>query len=157
MISFSSAFHEQRLYKHACIESDQTKAIIQFMTTMALATTMFFLLLLASSATSNVKSIKLPESDKNLVEFPLNLEYLEAEFYLFAALGKGLDYIQPNLTGGGPPPIGVQTANLSPLIRDIIAQFGYQEVGHVRFILQTLPLFLKKYVLELQFLNLVKS
>ncbi|PWA55201.1 desiccation-related protein PCC13-62 [Artemisia annua] len=65
---------------------------------MALSTTMFFLLL-ASLATSNGKSSKLPESDKNLVEFPLNLEYLEAEFYLFAAIGKGLDNIQPNLTG----------------------------------------------------------
>lgn len=103
-----------------------------------MATTVFFLLLLATSATSNAKSNKLPTSDINVIEFPLNLEYLEAEFYLFAALGKGLDYIGPNLTGGGPPPIGVRRANLSPLIRDIIAQFGYQEVGHVRFILTNL-------------------
>ena len=104
-----------------------------------MATTMFFLLLLASSsATSNEKSNILPKSDIEVLEFPLNLEYLEAEFFLFGALGRGLDYIQPNLTGGGPPPIGVRRANLSPLIRDIISQFGYQEVGHVRFILTTL-------------------
>ncbi|PWA56163.1 hypothetical protein CTI12_AA423800 [Artemisia annua] len=102
-----------------------------------MATTMFFLLLLASLATSNARYNKLPKSDINLLEFPLNLEYFEAEFFLFGALGWGLDYIQPNLTGGGPPPIGARRANLSPLIRDIIAQFGYQEVGHLRAIKST--------------------
>ncbi|GJX59150.1 hypothetical protein Tco_0290540 [Tanacetum coccineum] len=55
------------------------------------------------------------------------------------AVKKGLDSIQPNLTGGGPPPVGVRRANLSPLIRDIIAQFGFQEVGHVRAIKSTVP------------------
>ncbi|PWA43780.1 hypothetical protein CTI12_AA532470 [Artemisia annua] len=104
-----------------------------------MATTMFFLLLLASLATSNARYNKLPKSDINLLEFPLNLEYFEAEFFLFGALGWGLDYIQPNLTGGGPPPIGARRANLSPLIRDIIAQFGYQEVGHLRAIKSTVP------------------
>ncbi|GKB50565.1 hypothetical protein Tco_0901318 [Tanacetum coccineum] len=108
------------------------------MTSIVWTATLFFLLFLASLATSNGQSNELPISDEILVEFPLNLEYLEAEFYLFAALGKGLDSIQPNLTGGGPPPVGVRRANLSPLIRDIIAQFGFQEVGHVRFILTTL-------------------
>nr|GEV11367.1 desiccation-related protein PCC13-62-like [Tanacetum cinerariifolium] len=106
---------------------------------ITMANTMFILLLLASSATSNAKSNKLSKSDINLLEFPLNLEYFEAEFFLFGALGRGLDYIQPNLTDGGPPPIGVRRSNLSPLIRDIIAQFGYQEVGHVRAIKSTVP------------------
>lgn len=104
-----------------------------------MATTVFFLLLLATSATSNAKSNKVTKSDTNILEFPLNLEYMEADFFLFGALGRGLDYIQPNLTGGGPPPIGARRANLSPLIRDIIAQFGYQEVGHVRAIKSTVP------------------
>lgn len=77
----------------------------------------------------------LPESDVNLIEFPLNLEYLEADFFLWAAYGYGLDKLAPNLTGGGPAPVGVQAAKLSPLVRDIIAQFGLQEVGHVRWLL----------------------
>nr|XP_043613826.1 desiccation-related protein PCC13-62-like [Erigeron canadensis] len=94
---------------------------------------LFVSLLLLSSVASTSK-VWLPESDRRLLEFPLNLEYLEAEFYLYGSIGKGLDAIQPNLTGGGPPPIGVKKANLSPLVRDIIAQFGYQEVGHVRAI-----------------------
>ncbi|KAI3512398.1 hypothetical protein L1887_19713 [Cichorium endivia] len=95
-----------------------------------------FLILLAS-ATSDAK-FKLPKSDVNLLEFPLNLEYLECEFFLFGSLGKGLDQIQPNLTGGGPPPIGVRKANLSVLIQDIITQFGLQEVGHIRAIKSTI-------------------
>lgn len=74
----------------------------------------------------------LPQSDVDLLEFPLNLEYLETEFFCWAALGHGLDAIDANLTGGGPPSIGGQSASLSPFIRDIASQFCYQEVGHLR-------------------------
>lgn len=76
----------------------------------------------------------LSKSDIDLVEFPLNLEYFEAEFFLWGALGYGLDVADPSLTMGGPPPIGPKRAKLSPLIRDVIAQFAYQEIGHLRFI-----------------------
>jgi hypothetical protein len=72
-------------------------------------------------------------SDVDLLEFPLNLEYLEAEFFLFGALGHGLDVVAPELADGGPPPIGAKLAKLSKLIKDIIFQFGLQEVGHLRF------------------------
>lgn len=74
----------------------------------------------------------LPQSDVDLLEFPLNLEYLETEFFCWAGLGYGLDGIDANLTGGGPPSIGGQSASLSPFIRDIATQFCYQEVGHLR-------------------------
>lgn len=77
----------------------------------------------------------IPQSDVDLIEFPLNLEYLEAEFFLYASLGYGLDKVDPNLTMGGPPPIGARRAKLSPFVRDIILQFAYQEVGHVRYVL----------------------
>ncbi|XP_022155238.1 desiccation-related protein PCC13-62 [Momordica charantia] len=79
----------------------------------------------------------IPKSDVDLIEFPLNLEYLEAEFFLYASLGYGLDKVDPNLTMGGPPPIGARRAKLSPFVRDIILQFAYQEVGHVRAIKAT--------------------
>lgn len=72
-------------------------------------------------------------SDRDRIQFALNLEFLEAEFFLHAALGKGLDAISPKLTLGGPPPIGAQKANLDPLVRRIIEEFGYQETGHVRY------------------------
>lgn len=78
-------------------------------------------------------TIKVPESDIDLLEFPLNLEFLEAEFFLYGSLGYGLDKVAPNLTKGGPPPIGGKIANLDHFTRDIILQFALQEVGHLRF------------------------
>ncbi|KAL4560171.1 hypothetical protein LXL04_032320 [Taraxacum kok-saghyz] len=95
------------------------------------------LLILFASATAD-REFKLPKSDEMLLEFSLNLEYLECEFFLNGATGWGLDQIQPNLTGGGPPPIGVRKANLSLFTRDIIYQFGLQEVGHIRAIKSTI-------------------
>ncbi|PHU04407.1 Desiccation-related protein PCC13-62 [Capsicum chinense] len=80
----------------------------------------------------------MPKLDVDLVEFPLNLEYLEAEFFLWGSLGYGLDKFAPELADSGWPPIGAQIAKLSPLIRDVIIQFGFQEVGHLRAIKDTL-------------------
>ncbi|KAL5097831.1 hypothetical protein RYX36_002158 [Vicia faba] len=71
-------------------------------------------------------------SDVDLLEFPLNLEYLEAELFLYGTLGHGLDEVAPELAEGGPPPIGAKLAILGPLVKDIIFQFGMQEVGHLR-------------------------
>ncbi|XP_020221858.1 desiccation-related protein PCC13-62 [Cajanus cajan] len=73
-------------------------------------------------------------SDVDLLEFPLNLEYLEAEFFLFGTLGHGLDVVAPNLTGGGPPPIGAKLVQLDSLAKDFLLQFAFQEVGHLRAI-----------------------
>ncbi|OMO53447.1 desiccation-related protein PCC13-62-like protein [Corchorus capsularis] len=87
--------------------------------------------------TANKTSSSIPKSDVNLLEFPLNLEYLEAEFFLFGALGYGLDKFAPNLTGGGPSPKGAKKANLGPWTRDVITQFAYQEVGHLKAIKKT--------------------
>ncbi|XP_071722173.1 desiccation-related protein PCC13-62-like [Rutidosis leptorrhynchoides] len=79
----------------------------------------------------------LSQSDVDLLEFPLNLEFLEAEFFLFGSLGYGLDKVNPNLTNGGPPPKGAKLARLDPVTQDIISQFAFQEVGHLRAIQKT--------------------
>lgn len=81
----------------------------------------------------------IPQADADLIEVALNLEYLEAEFFLNSAYGKGLDYFDPSLAAGGPPPIGAQQANLDALTKDITEQLGLQEVGHLRAIKQTIP------------------
>lgn len=109
-------------------------------TTSATATVFIsFLLLLLLVRTSfcsddnvNFKTV-VPQSDADLLEFPLNLEYLEAELFLWASLGQGLDSVAPDLTMGGPPPVGARKATLDPFTNDVILQFAYQEVGHLRF------------------------
>ncbi|RXH71837.1 hypothetical protein DVH24_025338 [Malus domestica] len=77
------------------------------------------------------------KSDVDLLEFPLNLEYLEAEFFLYGSLGYGLDKVYPSLAQGGPSPIGAKKAHLDHFTRDVIEQFGWQEVGHLRAIKKT--------------------
>ncbi|KAL3634663.1 hypothetical protein CASFOL_021717 [Castilleja foliolosa] len=115
---------------------------ISTLTTTVLITA---LLLLGGSTSSDTNRTprhggkQLPAKDIDLLEFPLNLEYLEAEFFSWGALGYGLDKYAPNLTMGGPPPIGAKKANLTPFIRDIITQFAFQEFGHLRAIKKTVP------------------
>ncbi|KAL8153614.1 hypothetical protein V2J09_011374 [Rumex salicifolius] len=96
----------------------------------------FCMLILFGSTFSSidVECSKLPASDIDLLEFPLNLEYLEAEFFSYGALGYGLDRIDPGLAEGGPKPTGARLARLEPLIRDVIKQFAYQEIGHLKAI-----------------------
>merc|ERR1711915_352545 len=65
--------------------------------------------------------------DVDWLEFPINLEYLEAEFFLWSAFGYG------------PPPIGGQKANLDPFLLEVIKEFAYQEVGHLRALKKTVP------------------
>ncbi|XVE73294.1 hypothetical protein DITRI_Ditri11bG0106000 [Diplodiscus trichospermus] len=73
-------------------------------------------------------------SDEDQIMFAQNLEFLEAEFFTHGALGKGLDAFAPEFAKGGPPPIGGRKANLDPLTRRIMEEFGYQEIGHLRAI-----------------------
>lgn len=98
----------------------------------------FFLIVLPQSYSSGSILSQYPhsvpaQSDVDLLEFPLNLEYLEAEFFLYGSLGHGLDTVNPGLTQGGPSPIGAKIAHLDPFTRDVITQFAWQEVGHLRF------------------------
>ncbi|XP_068659859.1 ferritin-like catalase Nec2 [Aristolochia californica] len=71
-------------------------------------------------------------TDIDLLQFALNLEYLEAEWFLFGALGHGLDTIAKDLVMGGPAAIGAHRANIDDATRRIIEEFGYQEIAHLR-------------------------
>ncbi|WVZ56907.1 hypothetical protein U9M48_007373 [Paspalum notatum var. saurae] len=75
--------------------------------------------------------------DVEPMQFALNLEYTEAEFFLHGAFGVGLDQIAPNLALGGPPPVGARKADLDEVTWRVIAEFGLQEVGHIRAIQRT--------------------
>jgi hypothetical protein len=70
-------------------------------------------------------------SDYEIIQVVLNLEYLGAEYFLWAAYGYGLDKLAPYLPEGGPEPIGVQKTNLDNLTTDINAQLRLQEVDHL--------------------------
>ncbi|XP_051152630.1 desiccation-related protein PCC13-62-like [Andrographis paniculata] len=105
-----------------------------FTTTIIAAAAVLVILACSAAASHDDTGGPLPKSDVDLLEFPLNLEYLEAEFFAWGALGRGLDQLAPDLAKGGPPPAGVKQASLSPLIKDIITQFAYQEFGHLRAI-----------------------
>jgi hypothetical protein len=76
--------------------------------------------------------------DKELIQVALNLEYFEAEYFLWAAYGYGLDVVAPYLVDGGPAPVGAQKANLDAYYTDLYVQMGLQEVGHLRVIKTTL-------------------
>lgn len=71
------------------------------------------------------------EIDEDLMEFALNLEYLEVEWFLWGGFGFGLDKVAPKLAQGGPSPIGAQNASLDEFTRKISMQFGLQEVDHI--------------------------
>jgi hypothetical protein len=77
------------------------------------------------------------------LNFALNLEYLEAQFYLYAATGKGLEasdtaapsgykgsYTQGTLTLGN----AMQVGGLSTAQQQIINEIAYEEQEHVRFL-----------------------
>ncbi|THG16723.1 hypothetical protein TEA_008605 [Camellia sinensis var. sinensis] len=100
-------------------------------TTAVISSILLLLLFLPTSYCSENYNSAIPVSDIDLLEFPLNLEYLEAEFFLWGSLGYGLDSIAPNLTMGGPPPVGTTKARLDPFTKDVILQFAFQEVGHL--------------------------
>lgn len=102
----------------------------------ATATAVISLILLLLLPTSYCYEF-VPDSDANLIEVALNLEFLETEFFLYGALGCGLDSIAPSLAAGGPPPVGGTQAKLDALVKDVILQFGLQEVGHLRAIKST--------------------
>ncbi|KAM3687949.1 hypothetical protein ACJW30_10G115000 [Castanea mollissima] len=74
-------------------------------------------------------------TDTDMIQFAQNLEFLEADFFLYGALGRGLDSFTPSFAKGGPPPIGAKKVNLDPLVAKIIEEFGYEEIGHLRAII----------------------
>ena len=74
-----------------------------------------------------------PELDAKILNFALNLEYLEAEYYLRAVQGRGLEDAElgddpGEVTGGSEVPF--QTERL----REFAAEIARDEAAHVRFL-----------------------
>ncbi|MHB8389479.1 MAG: ferritin-like domain-containing protein [Acidobacteriaceae bacterium] len=69
----------------------------------------------------------------DVLNFALNLEYLEASFYLYATTGTGLSSADMG-SGAGTVTGGTQVTNFSPTIAAIAAQIADDEKTHVELL-----------------------
>ncbi len=76
-------------------------------------------------------------ADEDIFQFALNLEYMEAEYYLLATTGKGIDAAD---LGSDPGAVtgGRQVSFELPAIAEFAAELAENELAHVRFYRRTL-------------------
>jgi hypothetical protein len=78
-------------------------------------------------------------NDSHLLNFALNIEYLEAEYYLRATSGTGLQSNGVNIVGVGPVGNVTIKANpqvpfVTPAIEQYAQEFAQEEIRHVQFL-----------------------
>ncbi len=88
-----------------------------------------------AAATGGAAAASAPVSDGAILNFALNLEYLEAEFYSYAAYGHGLAH---NLTTGkgnrGPVHGGRRVHFQSRVVKNYAREIAQDEIAHVKFL-----------------------
>ncbi len=89
----------------------------------------------SSAATSGVTEKAATATDVNILNFALNLEYLEAEYYLRGAYGRGLSNTDVTGTGTEGSVIGGSAVPFQNLMfRDFAQEIARDEEAHVRFL-----------------------
>jgi hypothetical protein len=74
-------------------------------------------------------------SDPDILNFALNLEYLEAQFYSFAAFGTGLPASSLGGVGQVGPITGGRQVNFTdPVVREYAREIAADEIAHVNFL-----------------------
>lgn len=101
---------------------------------------------LGGSRTAQAVSSGPVVNDIAIMQFALNLEYLEAEYYTYALTGNGIEALGIPTTGAGTQgPITIkgnpQVQFTSRVIRDYAAELADDEQKHVKFLRNTLAAF----------------
>jgi hypothetical protein len=94
---------------------------------------------MAAAAFSSKAIAQQTVSDADILNFALNLEYLEAQFYAFAVTGAGLP--NSSLTGTGTQGAvtgGRQVAFNDPVVAQYAREIAQDEIAHVNFLRQAL-------------------
>jgi len=74
-------------------------------------------------------------TDADILNFALNLEYLEAQFYVQAVFGQGLPADQLSGTGTRGEATGGRLVNFTdPIVRQYAVEIAQDERNHVRFL-----------------------
>ena len=93
----------------------------------------------ASVLARPAQAVTTPDLDPTVLNFALNLEYLEAEYYLHAAYGRGLESFGVNVTGcGALGGVIVKPNSMVPFtakyFRRLAEEIANDELNHVKFL-----------------------